>query len=502
MPLATPNPDFVPTPTAAPSHPAAGWAQGYAALEEDFVATLTPSPLPAPYWVAGNRALGQQLGLAPQWQSSDDMLALLTGNAAPPGGAQTASVYSGHQFGVWAGQLGDGRACSLGELSGQEIQLKGAGPTPFSRRGDGRAVLRSSIREFLCSEAMHGLGIPTTRALCITGSDAPVWREERETAAVVTRVAPSFVRFGHFEHFSHHQHPAQLKVLADYVIDRFYPTCRSPGDQPYVALLAAVTARTAEMVAQWQTVGFCQGVMNTDNMSILGLTLDYGPFQFLDGYDPNHICNHSDSQGRYAFYKQPNVAYWNLFCLGQALLPLIGEQEEAIAALETYKSLYPAALAARMAAKLGFASAHENQRPLIETLLKLLAQEKVDFTIFWRRLSHWAADMDLADTRVQDVFVDREAAGQWLADFRTLHRQTGHDGSGVVSARMLRTNPKFVLRNHLGELAIRAAKEKDFSIVQQLHTVLADPFAEHPEHDAWAGFAPDWASSIEISCSS
>ncbi len=502
MPLATPNPDFVPTPTAAPSHPAAGWAQGYAALGEDFVATLTPSPLPAPYWVAGNRALGQQLGLAPQWQSSDDMLALLTGNAAPPGGAQTASVYSGHQFGVWAGQLGDGRACSLGELGGQEIQLKGAGPTPFSRRGDGRAVLRSSIREFLCSEAMHGLGIPTTRALCITGSDAPVWREERETAAVVTRVAPSFVRFGHFEHFSHHQHPAQLKVLADYVIDRFYPACRSPGDQPYVALLAAVTARTAEMVAQWQTVGFCHGVMNTDNMSILGLTLDYGPFQFLDGYDPTHICNHSDSQGRYAFYKQPNVAYWNLFCLGQALLPLIGEQEEAIAALETYKSLYPAALAARMAAKLGFASVHENQRPLIETLLKLLAQEKVDFTILWRRLSHWAADMDLADTRVQDVFVDREAAGQWLADFRTLHRQTGHDGSGAVSARMLRTNPKFVLRNHLGELAIRAAKEKDFSVVQQLHTVLADPFAEHPEHDAWAGFAPDWASSIEISCSS
>jgi uncharacterized protein YdiU (UPF0061 family) len=256
------------------------------------------------------------------------------------------------------------------------------------------------------------------------------------------------------------------------------------------------------MVAHWQSVGFCHGVMNTDNMSILGLTLDYGPFQFLDGYDPTHICNHSDSQGRYAFYKQPNVAYWNLFCLGQALLPLIDEQEQAIAALETYKSLYPAALAARMAAKLGFASDHENQRPLIETILKLLAQEKVDFTIFWRRLSQWACAMDLADPQVRDLFVDRASAEQWLATFRALHLQTSDASAGAASARMLRTNPKYVLRNHLGELAIRAAKERDFSVVQELHTVLADPFSEHPDHEEWAGFAPDWASSIEISCSS
>ena len=291
--------------------------------------------------------------------------------------------------------------------------------------------------------------------------------------------------------------------MADYVIDRFYPACRNfESDQPYLALLAAVTARTAEMVAHWQSVGFCHGVMNTDNMSILGLTLDYGPFQFLDGYDPTHICNHSDTQGRYAFYKQPNIAYWNLFCLGQALLPLIGEQEQAVAALETYKSLYPAALVARMAAKLGFANAHENQRPLIESILKLLAQEKVDFTIFWRRLSHWAAGMDLADPQVLDLFVDRDAAGQWLAAYRTLHLQSGSDDNGTASTRMLRTNPKFVLRNHLGELAIRAAKEKDFSVLHQLHAVLADPFAEHPAHEDWAGFAPDWAQSIEISCSS
>ncbi len=493
-----------PDTTLPPDGAASAWRQRYAALGDDFVSRLTPSPLPAPYWVGRNGALANQLGLSPEWASTDALLHTFTGNQVPDGAAQTASVYSGHQFGVWAGQLGDGRACTLGELAGQEVQLKGAGPTPFSRRGDGRAVLRSSIREFLCSEAMHALGIPTTRALCVTGSDAPVWREEQETAAVVTRVAPSFVRFGHFEHFSHTQQHAQLRTLADHVIDHFYPECRSAAADhgPYVALLQAVTGRTAEMVAHWQSVGFCHGVMNTDNMSILGLTLDYGPFQFLDGYDPAHICNHSDTQGRYAFYKQPNVAYWNLFCLGQALMPLIGEQEHAIAALETYKTRYPQALAARMAAKLGFAQAHEHQRPLIETVLKLMTHERVDFTIFWRRLSHWAAGMDVANTTVRDLFVDRDAADAWLADFRALHVQDETFDRAMVSARMLGTNPKFVLRNHLGELAIRAAKSKDFSVLHQLQIVLADPFAEHPAFDDWAGFAPDWAAGIEISCSS
>jgi len=493
-------PPYVPYATRLPDEDTAqlAWTQRYTVLGADFVAPLSPSPLPAPYWVAHNDLLAHELGLSADWGSRDALLQVFVGNQLPPGATQTASVYSGHQFGVWAGQLGDGRACSLGELNGLELQLKGAGPTPFSRRGDGRAVLRSSIREFLCSEAMHALGVPTTRALCLTGSDAPVWREERETAAVVTRVAQSFVRFGHFEHFSHGQQHEQLKTLADYVIEQFYPDCqRAPN--PYVALLAQVTQRSAEMVAHWQSVGFCHGVMNTDNMSILGLTLDYGPFQFLDAYDPTHICNHSDTQGRYAFYKQPNVAYWNLYCLGQALMPLIEDQEQAIAALETFKTHYPQALAARFAAKLGFTQAQDSQRPLIETVLKLLAQDRVDFTIFWRRLSHWAASMDLADASVRDLFLDRAGADNVLQTFRALH---AHDDPGAVSARMLCTNPKYVLRNHLGELAIRAAKDKDFSVLQNLQTVLTKPFDEHPNHEAWAGFAPDWAAGIEISCSS
>jgi uncharacterized protein YdiU (UPF0061 family) len=477
------------------------WTQRYAALGEAFVALLSPSPLPAPQWVAHNDPLACELGLPTDWGSNDTLLKTFSGNQLPLGGVQTASVYSGHQFGVWAGQLGDGRACSLGELAGMEVQLKGAGPTPFSRRGDGRAVLRSSIREFLCSEAMHALGVPTTRALCLTGSDAAVWREERETAAVVTRVAQSFVRFGHFEHFSHCQQHEQLKALADYVMEHFYPECHN-DTHPYAAMLARVTQRTADMVAHWQSVGFCHGVMNTDNMSILGLTLDYGPFQFLDGYDPTHICNHSDTQGRYAFYKQPNVAYWNLYCLGQALMPLIEEQEHAVAALETFKTHYPQALAARFAAKLGFAQAHDTQKPLVEMALKLLAQDRVDFTIFWRRLSHWSAAMDLEDTTVRDLFLDRAGADGLLNQFRALHGQSDGESPASVSARMLRTNPKYVLRNHLGELAIRAAKEKDFSALRDLQTVLAKPFEEHPKHEAWAGFAPDWAAGIEISCSS
>jgi uncharacterized protein YdiU (UPF0061 family) len=349
---------------------------------------------------------------------------------------------------------------------------------------------------------MHGLGIPTSRALCVTGSDAPIRREEIETAAVVTRLAPSFIRFGHFEHFCHHGLHDQLKVLADFVIDHHYPACRTDthwGGNPYVALLAAVTERTAEMVAQWQSVGFCHGVMNTDNMSILGLTIDYGPFQFMDAYDPGHICNHSDNQGRYAFFKQPNVAYWNLFCLGQAMLPLIGEQEQAIAALETYRTLYPQAFAKHMAVKLGFADVQETHAPLIERILKLLAADKVDFTIFWRSLSHWVRAQRADDPTVRDLFLDRAGIDAWLLSYSEL---LTHMNRALAADLMLKTNPKYVLRNHLGEEAIRAAKSKDFSVVAQLLKVLERPFDEHMEHDAWAGFPPTWASDISISCSS
>ncbi len=478
------------------------WSHSFASLGDGFYTALQPTPLPAPYWVAHSDKVARQIGLPDSWSQADGWLETLSGNLAPQGARPLAGVYSGHQFGQWAGQLGDGRAILLGEVAGQEIQLKGAGLTPYSRMGDGRAVLRSSIREFLGSEAMQGLGVPTSRALSITGSDAPVYRETAETAAVVARVAPSFIRFGHFEHFCHHNEHDKLKQLADYVIDRFYPTCRGDvrwSGNPYAALLAAVTERTAQMVAQWQSVGFCHGVMNTDNMSILGLTIDYGPFQFLDAYDPAHICNHSDTQGRYAFYKQPNVAYWNLFCLGQAMLPLIEAQEDAISALETFKVLYPQAFAQRMSAKLGFAEPLEGCKSLTEDILTLLAAERVDFTIFWRRLSHWAGEARADDHSVRDLFLNRDGIDRWLLSYSELLTQYPR---GLAANLMLKTNPKYVLRNHLGEMAIRAAANKDFTLVRDLLKVLERPHDEHPEHAALADFAPDWASSIAISCSS
>lgn len=478
------------------------WNNRFAGLGDAFYAPLHATPLPAPYWVGTSASAARWAGLDAALLDNPDVLHALTGNRLLAGSEPLASVYSGHQFGQWAGQLGDGRAILLGELNGLEVQLKGAGLTPFSRMGDGRAVLRSSIREFLASEAMQALSIPTSRALCVTGSDAPVRRETIETAAVVTRLAPSFIRFGHFEHFCHHGLPDELKTLADFVIDHYYPDCRSDvrwNGNPYVSLLAAVTERTAHMVAHWQAVGFCHGVMNTDNMSILGLTIDYGPFQFMDAYDPGHICNHSDHAGRYAFYKQPNVAYWNLFCLGQAMMPLIDEQEHAIAALETFKDIYPRAFAGRMAAKLGFSEVQEAHKPVIEGILKLLAADKVDFTIFWRRLSHWVRDEAPAGNSVRDLFLDRAGFDAWLLFFSELLAQTPR---ALAADLMLKTNPKYVLRNHLGEQAIQAARQKDFSMVADLLRVLETPYDEHPEFEAWAGFPPDWAAQISISCSS
>jgi uncharacterized protein YdiU (UPF0061 family) len=477
------------------------WRNRFAQLGRDFHTELSAQPLPEPYWVGRSQAVARALGLDSTWLESEELLEALSGNLFLAGTQPLASVYSGHQFGVWAGQLGDGRALLLGQTdSGFEVQLKGSGLTPYSRMGDGRAVLRSSIREFLCSEAMHALGIPTTRALCVTGSDAPVRREEIETAAVVTRVAPSFIRFGHFEHFSYSGQDEQLRQLADFVIDQFYPACRDAEEfagNPYAALLQAVSERTASLVAQWQAVGFCHGVMNTDNMSILGLTIDYGPFQFLDAFDPGHICNHSDTQGRYAYNRQPNIAYWNLFCLGQALLPLIGDQELALAALESYKSVFPAELEGRMRAKLGLSRQEPDDRALIEGILKLLAAGRVDYTIFWRRLSHFAADGQAGPVR--DLFLDRAGIDAWLLQYSA---RLATEPQGLTAELMLRTNPKFVLRNHLGEQAIKLAKLKDFSGVTDLLAVLEKPFDEHPAFEAYAGFPPEWASSIEISCSS
>ena len=484
------------------------WPNRFHGLGNAFFTELPAEALPAPHWVATSDDCAELLGLAPDWKTRPDLNALqvFSGNALWPGMRTLASVYSGHQFGVWAGQLGDGRALWLGEMdtpSGpMELQLKGAGRTPYSRMGDGRAVLRSSIREFLCSEAMHGLGIPTTRALCVTGSALPVRREAIETAAVVTRVAPSFVRFGHFEHFAHHGLHGELRELADFVIEHQYPSCREAAS-PYVALLEQVTTRTAELMAAWQAVGFCHGVMNTDNMSILGLTIDYGPFGFLDAFDPGHICNHSDTQGRYAWARQPNVAFWNLHALAQALLPLIEDSDLALAALEIYKTKFADEMQAKWSAKLGLLSREDGDRALGDDLLKLMAANQSDFSIAFRRLATFSTAEGALNSAMRDMFFDRDAFDAWADRYRQrLLRESSPDTDRAL--RMNLVNPKFVLRNHLAEGAIRQAQSGDFTEVERLLKVLQSPFDEQDEAAtaAYAGFPPDWATTLEVSCSS
>ena len=480
------------------------WPNRFLALGDAFFTALPAEPLPDPHWVATSDDCATLLGLPADWAARPDLNALdvLSGNRTWPGMQPLASVYSGHQFGVWAGQLGDGRALWLGEMDTpagpMELQLKGAGHTPYSRMGDGRAVLRSSIREFLGSEAMHGLGIATTRALCVTGSALPVRRETIETAAVVTRVAPSFIRFGHFEHFAHHDLHGELRRLADFVIAHRYPACRDAAN-PYVALLEQVTLRTAALMADWQSVGFCHGVMNTDNMSILGLTIDYGPFGFLDQFDPGHICNHSDHQGRYAWARQPNVGFWNLHALAQGLMPLIEDSDLALAALETYKAAFADALLARWRAKLGLQAREDNDRELIDDLLRLMAADRCDFTITFRRLASFSS----AGDSVRDMFVDREAFDAWAQRYADRLARESSDPAGRP-LRMNRENPKFILRNHLAEVAIRRAQAGDFTETQRLLKVLQHPFDEQDAaaSAAYAGFPPEWAQSIEVSCSS
>ena len=484
------------------------WPNRFRTLGDSFFSALPAQVLPEPHWVATSADCAALLGLPADWTNRPDLHALdvFSGNRIWPGMEPLASVYSGHQFGVWAGQLGDGRALWLGEMETpagpMELQLKGAGRTPYSRMGDGRAVLRSSIREFLGSEAMHALGLPTTRALCVAGSAMPVRRETMETAAVVTRVAPSFIRFGHFEHFAHHDLHGELRRLADFVIAHHYPACRD-ATNPYGALLEQVSLRTAELMAHWQSVGFCHGVMNTDNMSILGLTIDYGPFGFLDRFDPGHVCNHSDHQGRYAWARQPNAGFWNLHALAQGLMPLIEDSDLALAAIETYKPAFADALLARWSAKLGLRTREDGDRALVDDLLRLMAADRSDFTITFRRLAGFSAVPGAANASVRDLFIDRTAFDAWAQRYADrLARESSDDAQRGL--QMNRVNPKFVLRNHLAELAIREAHAGDFGQTQRLLDVLRRPFDEQDAATSadYAGFPPEWASTIEVSCSS
>ena len=483
-------------------------SNSFAALPPAFYTRLMPTPLPAPYLVCASASAAALINLDPAEFSTPDFVETFSGNRMPADWIPLAAVYSGHQFGVWAGQLGDGRAILLGEAQAPstgrpgtlELQLKGAGPTPYSRTADGRAVLRSSIREFLCSEAMAALGIPTSRALCVTGSDQFVMRETPETSAVATRMAPSFVRFGSFEHWFYSDRKTELKILADYVIDRCYPELRD-SKNPYQALLAEVTRRTAHLIAQWQAVGFMHGVMNTDNMSILGQTLDYGPFGFMEAFDAQHICNHTDQQGRYAYSMQPQIGHWNCYALGQAMLPLIGEVDDAQAALQAYQPEYTARLDDLLHAKLGLQSRQPGDGQLFDGMFAAMQNSHVDFTLFFRRLADLQIDHPEKDEPLRDLFIDRAAFDAWAVQYRArLKQENSQDDLRRVTMRA--ANPKYILRNYLAQVAIEKAQNKDFSEIDKLLKVLEKPFDEQPENEQYAALPPDWASHLEVSCSS
>jgi uncharacterized protein YdiU (UPF0061 family) len=373
--------------------------------------------------------------------------------------------------------------------------------------GDGRAVLRSSIREFLCSEAMYALRIPTTRALSIVGSDLPIRREEMESAAVCARLAPSFLRIGHFEHFAALQNVARLKELADLLIHDHYQQCLNSSD-PYLDLFKEICSRNAKLVAQWQSVGFCHGVLNSDNISVLGLTMDYGPFGFMDYFQVDHVCNHSDQGGRYAYHRQPQIMHWNMACLASAFMPLLEintDQKHAEVLLRSALEEFPATYAKEWQAifrqKLGLQRDEQGDVELIETLLRLMHESRVDFTNQFRQLSNIKVNQKLEQIAFRDNFIDRAAIDQWILEYKN---RLAHEAVDDLSRKQIMdsVNPKYVLRNHLAQIAIDLAKRMDFSGVKTLLTILEKPFDEQSEFEEYSKPPPIDANPIEVSCSS
>ncbi len=489
---------------------------------------VQPTPVAAPRLLAYSPEVAALLGLSEQEVRAPQFAAVFAGNARYPGMQPYAANYGGHQFGHWAGQLGDGRAISLGEALGVdgrrwELQLKGAGPTPYSRGADGRAVLRSSIREFLCSEAMHHLGVPTTRALSLVGTGETVVRDmfydghpRAEPGAVVCRVAPSFVRFGSFELPAARGDIALLRRLADLVIARDFPELPGTGGARDAAWFAEICARTARMVAHWMRVGFVHGVMNTDNMSILGLTIDYGPYGWVDDYDPEWTPNTTDAQGRrYRFGTQPQVAYWNLGRLAQALAPLFDDVAPLHDGLERFRSEYAQAERDNIAAKLGLQQCGDDDVALMRDVLDLLQQGEVDMTLWFRGLSAlplqpWTPAQALA--ALADAFYDpAKLAAQapafeaWLARYAQ-RLQPDPLPAAARAEQMRAANPRYVLRNYLAQQAIDRAEQGDTGGIDELLEVMRRPYDEQPGREAFAAKRPDWARTRAgcsmLSCSS
>ncbi len=469
-----------------------------------------------PSMVHFNADLADELNL--QSEAREDLLQLLSGNANLEGFSPYAMCYGGHQFGNWAGQLGDGRAINIGEVEGktgvQTLQLKGAGMTPYSRGADGLAVLRSSIREYLCSEAMFHLGVPTTRALSLVLTGDEVLRDVMyngnsayEKGAIVCRVAPSFIRFGNFEIFTSRQDLDTLKTLLDFTIDQYFPHLGEPSKEIYLQFFSEVSEKTLDLMMHWQRVGFVHGVMNTDNMSILGLTIDYGPYGWLENFEQDWTPNTTDSQhGRYRYGNQPSIGLWNLTQLGNAIVPLIGETTPLEKILGKYQQDYLTKYYQQTAAKIGLTEIDDGFKKLAIELEEILEESEMDMTLFYRNLNKFDSAQpnefigSLKDSSYAEEFLVFESKWiEWLENYAKRIVEENEDPPARIK-QMNRQNPKYVLRNYMAQLAIDNADKGDYSLVEVLYEMLKKPYDEQPEMEKWFAKRPDWAKN-RVGCS-
>ena len=468
----------------------------YLSLDDEFYDMTDPTPLDDPYLISFNPNAAKLIDLDSNSGDDPHFVALLNGTFIPKGTRPFSMCYAGHQFGHYVPRLGDGRAINLGSINGWNLQTKGSGETLYSRTSDGRAAVPSSIREYLMGEAMHHLGIPTSRALGIIGSQTKILRNQIERGAIVMRMSPSWVRFGTFEYFYHFKEYDKLKSLTDYVITESYPHLQNEEDR-YFKFFCEVVERTAKLIAQWQGLGFCHGVMNTDNMSIAGLTIDYGPYAMLDDYDYGFVCNKTDRIGRYSYGEQPNISYWNLTMLAKSLSPII-DKEKMQKKLDDYGNfIYPDAYVDVMCQKLGLFLRMDEDVELIKELVGALQDAFVDNTLFFRTLSHYDGErMPLYDIAMNPVVIHN-----WLElydDRLSKEARTQPERQKF----MLKTNPKYVLKNYMLQEAITLAERGDYSMVETLLHIAEHPFDELPEFERFANETPEEHKNITLSCSS
>ena len=465
----------------------------YSLLRHDFYSKQAQEPLNNPFLIHINKILLDELGLSKE--SYEDLMLIFNGTIQIPNIQAVSMNYAGHQFGQYVQQLGDGRGILLGEIEAKnkylDIHVKGSGKTPYSRFGDGRAVLRSSLREYLCGEAMHGLGIPSSRSLMIFGSNDVVYREKSETAAMIVRTAKTHVRFGSFEKFFYDGLFDRHKELCDYVISQYLPD-KEKSNKKYSYLLESIVIKTASLIANWQSVGFCHGVMNTDNMSILGETLDYGPFGFMDNFNPSHICNLSDTSGRYSYQNQPYVGMWNCTALANTFKHLINKEEIA-KIMSVYEKTYAKRLFALYKNKLGLRENRNTDEALVQELLNVMEVQKLDYTRTFRSLSN------ILKTN-NSIKVD-DSLKSWSQKFKERHDIEIADIDSRIT-QMNEMNPKFILRNYMLQNAIDQAEEGSYKEIDILMKLITKPYEENLEYERYSEESPEWAKSLGLSCSS